>query len=325
MGRGKSGYRRIRKIRIRENIGGKQLPGPVYKGLIVLCAAVFAFSAFQLIRYAADSARTKRENASLAQLHRETAAEETPETPLTALPPENTPAPTDPPASRLRPEVSATPTQRAFRTWAASSEGGNAAVMKRFNRDYCFWLKVEGEIDLPVVYRDNVYYLDHAFYGGKANSGTLFLDEYSPLTPETQQLIVHGHNMKDGSMFGRLNHYERASYAKTHAFASVETAVGTEEYVLFAAAIAEVRDGALVGVPYVSYPTFPSDRVFDSYISRLKQASFLKIPVDVEAGDALLTLSTCEGDDRLIVCFRRVRPGETKEELQKLVNSVRTK
>ena len=40
--------------------------------------------------------------------------------------------------------------------------------------------------------------------------------------------------------------------------------------------------------------------------------------INVKSGDALLTLCTCVGNDRLIVAARRIRPNESKATLQTL-------
>ena len=70
---------------------------------------------------------------------------------------------------------------------------------------------------------------------------------------------------------------------------------------------------------YYSYPTFSSDASFESYVRQLQLRSMYAIPVDVEPGDALLTLSTCLDEDRLVIVARRVRENESRSELKQLV------
>lgn len=52
----------------------------------------------------------------------------------------------------------------------------------------------------------------------------------------------------------------------------------------------------------------------------LREHSFYEIPITVTPADALLTLSTCLDDERLILTYRRVREGESEESLQMLLN-----
>ena len=71
---------------------------------------------------------------------------------------------------------------------------------------------------------------------------------------------------------------------------------------------------------YFSHPTFASDAAFESYIRQLQLRSIYAIPIDVEPTDALLTLSTCLEEDRLVIVARRVRSGETHTELRAVTN-----
>ena len=66
---------------------------------------------------------------------------------------------------------------------------------------------------------------------------------------------------------------------------------------------------------YYSNPDFASNEEFDEYINQLLERSKFSIPVDVRPTDALLTLSTCLDDDRLVVIARRMRPDESRDEL----------
>lgn len=72
------------------------------------------------------------------------------------------------------------------------------------NPDTVGWIGISGIVHLPVVYRDNAYYLTHDFDGKRNDSGALFLDQGTPVTAQTQNLLIHGHSMYDGSMFGLL-------------------------------------------------------------------------------------------------------------------------
>lgn len=78
-------------------------------------------------------------------------------------------------------------------------------------------------IDLPVVQRDNEYYLSHNYFGEWDSNGTVFLNERNMIYPRDSILLVHGHNMRSGAMFGTLVKYERASYAFEHALLTFRT------------------------------------------------------------------------------------------------------
>ena len=85
------------------------------------------------------------------------------------------------------------------------------------NPDFVGWLRVEGtNIDYPVVQgKDNYRYLNTTFRGGRNNSGTIFMD--SECTDGFFGIaVLHGHNMKDGSMFAELHRFRDRSFRDTH-------------------------------------------------------------------------------------------------------------
>ena len=193
--------------------------------------------------------------------------------------------------------------------------------LARENPDTIGWLGIGGVVYQPVVYWDNSYYLDHDFTGAGNASGTLFLDENHPLTSRTQNLLIHGHSMKDGSMFGILTHYRNLDFLRRHPLIAFSTLWEKEAYVVFAVLVVSSRTGDTGYFNYFDHATFTSGEDFDSYILALRNRSRFEIPVDVECGDALLTLSTCIDDDRLVVAARRLRVGETKDELSAAVEA----
>ena len=203
--------------------------------------------------------------------------------------------------------------------------GGDAlpqmAALHKENRDIVGWLKIENVLDLPVVYRDNSYYLKRDFYKQKNTAGTIFLDENHPFKAKTQNLLLHGHNMKDGTMFGRLLQYETdLNYVRWHPFVRFDTLWRKEEYVIFAVLRVSLDVRSEDFFNYFSYPTFVSDEQFMSYIRQLQLRSIYAIPVDVKPTDALLTMSTCLEEDRLVIVARRVREGETHTQLRQVTN-----
>ena len=93
------------------------------------------------------------------------------------------------------------------------------------NNDYLFWLYIpKTKIDYPVMMsRDNKDYLHSSFYKEKLYSGTLFIDALSSKRENQDNLIVYGHNMKDGSMFGTLKKWRDGKYFHEHKFIEIYT------------------------------------------------------------------------------------------------------
>lgn len=232
-------------------------------------------------------------------------------------------APTLTPAQETRQTV--TPVPETVKTTQYQRMGGTPlAQMEALhaqNTDLVAWLTIDNVLDLPVVYRNNSYYLTHDFAKNKSTAGTIFLDENHPMTEKTQNLLLHGHNMKDGTMFGRLTQYEKSiDYLKAHPFVDFSTLWHQERYVIFAVVDVSLDTSSENFLDYFAHPRFSSDAEFASYIRRAELASMYAIPMDVKPSDALLTLSTCLEENRLVVIARRQRDGESKASLRETVN-----
>jgi sortase B len=204
-----------------------------------------------------------------------------------------------------------------------SMDGKASSKMQRLyeqNSDLVGWLYIPGVVDLPVVYRDNEYYLTHNFKKRQDKGGTLFLDENHPLTEATQNLVIHGHNMYDSSMFGILSSYNHLPVVRSNAFASFSTLYAEEEYVVFAVVQVDPNLSSSEYFNYIGRPRFEREEDFYRYTDEIIRRSMFSIPIDVLPSDSILTLATCIKDDRLIVVLRGIREGETKQQLQQLVD-----
>ncbi len=178
--------------------------------------------------------------------------------------------------------------------------------LRRRNRDLTAWLTIGNVLDLPVVFRDNETYLTRDFEGNKNPSGTLFLDESHPLTERTQTLLIHGHNMKDGSMFGMLPRYKDKSFCEQHQLIWLTTLWDRELYMVFAVAETSLDPAAPDYIDYFRRPVFPDDLTFEAFIRQLRSRAAVSLNLKVGPSDALLLLSTCIGERRLIVAARRL-------------------
>jgi len=87
----------------------------------------------------------------------------------------------------------------------------------RINPDYVGWLFIEGtRINYPVVQgTDNYMYLDTTFQQQRNASGTIFMD-YRNSDDFSGFVMLHGHNMRDGSMFADLFNYRSAEFLESY-------------------------------------------------------------------------------------------------------------
>ena len=84
------------------------------------------------------------------------------------------------------------------------------AGLQAVNPDVIAWIDIPGlSVSYPVVQgEDNSYYLHHLFTGEYNSSGSIFADCHNQPDFTDQNTIIYGHNMKNGSMFGTLSHYQ---------------------------------------------------------------------------------------------------------------------
>ncbi|MBQ3575566.1 MAG: class B sortase, partial [Clostridia bacterium] len=223
-------------------------------------------SASMLLDYAVDSAKRKKENAQLSEAYSEAfIGEETTAIPTPA--PVSTPAPTPQPQllSKYRSLVGEIPME----AWELYQQ----------NNDLVGWLFIRGVVSLPVVYRDNEYYLNHNFDGEEADGGTLFLDQYHPLAEDTQNLLIHGHNMYDSSMFGIVSNYGKLGNVKGHPIARFSTLYAKEDYVICAVLRVTPDVNSENYFSYVGREKFSNVDAFYDYVNELKRRSLFKIPI----------------------------------------------
>ena len=299
-------------------------------GLIILLAAVLIFSMAQLIGYIADYLETKRHSAQLREIYYEEMQKaETPGPPSPSPSPlpakeASTPRPTPTPKPTLIPEA----TPQKFLPTIRYPQNERANVRSRFqkirrqNKDIIGWLTIDGMLDEAVVQRDNSYYLRRDYRGYHNVNGAIFLDESCDLKTRPYTLLLYGHNMKTGEMFGSLRNYENIVYYKNNPFITFDTAYEDGRYVVFSVGI--TRQMAY-DRKFVDFVKLSSNRLAwrEEAIQSLRKISVLSVPIEVNAEDQLLLLVTCvdESSERRLVAARRIREGETEEELLRQVKN----
>lgn len=185
------------------------------------------------------------------------------------------------------------------------------------NRDLVGWLKIDGTmVDYPVLQRaDEEYYLTRDFYGNNNANGQLILDaQCDPFTPDVN-LVISGHDMKSGKMFGTLQRYASERFGKQHPIIEFDTLFWRGRYRLVAAFqtwdYLRREDGFRYNVD-IRYRL-----ELKNYLEELDQIKLYDTGVPVEFGDQLITLSTCStqtDDGRFVVVARRLREGEQPQD-----------
>lgn len=164
------------------------------------------------------------------------------------------------------------------------------------NEDMIAWLQIDGmEIDYPVMWtpEDEEYYLTRDFNGRSSSNGCLLLDTDSSLEPLTTNLIIHGHNMRSGAMFGDLSDYKDSEFEKEHDTIRLYTENGIRTYEVLAVFYSQVYYQSDDVFKYYAFFQADTRAEFDDFYKNIKELSIYDTGVTAEFGDHFLTLSTC--------------------------------
>ncbi len=179
------------------------------------------------------------------------------------------------------------------------------------NKSLIGWLKIADTIiDYPVMQsQNNEYYLDHNFHQQYDKNGSIFMDAACSVYPRSDNLILYGHHMKSGKMFGSLWKYENENYFLTHKHIEFDTIYETGIYEVMYVFRDRVYSKEDVNFKYYEFIDAHSEQEFDSYMNEMAAMSYYDTGVVAEYGDKLLTLSTCDyaqNNGRFVVVARKI-------------------
>ena len=179
------------------------------------------------------------------------------------------------------------------------------------NSDTIGWLKIDGtEIDYVVMQAPDEInkYLRNDFYGKSSTRGCLFVDEYCDIF-KSDNIIVYGHNMKDGTMFGTLDRYANESFYSEHKLIQFDTIYEKHTYEVVAAIKTEIPAKDKKVFRYYEYTSSNDEETFLEYADFIEKNKLYDTGVVINPGDKLLTLSTCAyhtTDGRFIVVAKQI-------------------
>ena len=187
------------------------------------------------------------------------------------------------------------------------------AELYQKNSDVAGWLKIDGTvIDYPVMYTPDFYlkYLYTSFEGKYKFRGELFIEGSCSMDPESQILLIHGHNMNDGTMFQCLLNYKNMKYWENHPTITFKTLYEERTYEIFAAFRDKIYGEDEDVFKYYEFFNPTSAEEFDQAVQYYKDKSTYDMGVDVAFGDRILLLSTCDrsvSNGRFVVAAKLVK------------------
>ncbi len=255
----------------------------------IVCLVLFCLGGCLLLNYYIGTRKQEKMNAQLALLKHGAQAEEFIYVEALPLDMEGGSKPNGTQSSSNDVTGTDTGKQESQTATNTGKEENQSAGLKEMNPDYVFWLQIPNtEIDYPVVQRDNDYYLKRDFFGEKNKHGTIFLDERCDVQGDF--LLIHGHNMKDGTMFGSLRDFKKKDFAQEHSELIISPNISDIEFQIVAAMLVDLYDANRF--EYEKLPTTEAEA--ESYFKELDIHSLWCEEIVWEPGQKVVLLSTCD-------------------------------
>jgi len=191
-------------------------------------------------------------------------------------------------------------------TWKAQYE-----YLTSVNPDCVGYISIPNSVlSYPVMFTpsDYTYYLYRNFSGENEYRGTPFLD-YRTKLGKSQNVIIYGHNMTDGMMFGTLREYLDKAYYEDHKYVYFNTAYGEGIYEVMAVVKTKIYRVDDTDFKYYRYGGQLTKSEFETYVSNMLRLSEYSTGVTATWGDELISLSTCNRyteDGRLVIVCKRI-------------------
>lgn len=177
------------------------------------------------------------------------------------------------------------------------------------NPEFFGWIRMDDTaLDYPVMRssEDNDEYLYGDFEGDYCYAGVPFADYRCDR--DSDNILIYGHNIRDGSMFRSLFKYEDKNYWREHPTIMFSDLYGDYEYEVLAVFRDRVYYKYEDVFKFYQFMDAENAEDFDYAISQFKEKSLYDTGVNAEYGDKLITLITCAyhvEDGRFVVVARR--------------------
>lgn len=187
------------------------------------------------------------------------------------------------------------------------------ASLKMENQDVKGWLQIDNTIiDYPILQgTDNDYYLKHNYKKEYAKYGSIFAKNECDFLDPFSNIIIYGHNMKDGQMFNELLKYIDKNFYNEHKTIKVATEQGENEYSIVSVFKSRVfyQDEENV-FRFYNYTRLNNAEDYNTFIENCKKIQLYDTSTSAEYGEQLVTLITCEysqENGRFVVVAKKVR------------------
>ena len=172
--------------------------------------------------------------------------------------------------------------------------------LRKRNQDVIGYLEIpDTTISYPVMQsKDNPdFYLNHDIDKNYSFYGTPYLSAYCDIK-SSDNLIIYGHNINGGKMFGALTQYRDETFYKKHKDI-LFTTKDKKKYKIFSVISVNKND-----FPYWKFVMARDEKDYDKFVEKVLEHSLWNTGKKPKYGKQMLMLSTCDngkGDDWRIV------------------------
>lgn len=178
-------------------------------------------------------------------------------------------------------------------------------ALKKQNSEAVAWLKVNNtKIEYPVVKtKNNDYYLTRSFDKSENSAGWIFADYKNKFDGKDKNIVVYGHNRRDGSMFGSLKNILSSKWYNNEENQNVIFNINGQNYTYRVFSVYQIEKE-----DYYIKTNFSSNNEYEKFLNTIKKRSVKDFKEDVSKDDTILTLSTCANNNmyRVVLHAKRI-------------------
>ena len=188
--------------------------------------------------------------------------------------------------------------------------------LQKENPEIIGYLEIQGtNISYPVLQTtNNDFYMKKNYKKEYSKDGSIFLDKDYNWEIPSSNLLIYGHNNKNGQMFCDLLNYKDESYYEEHPTIKFTTNKEEAEYEIIAVFLSRVYYKKEKNVfRYYYFINAENEEEYNSFVENCKKESLYDTGKTAKYGDQLITLSTCSyhvEDGRFAVVGRKIKNGE---------------
>lgn len=180
---------------------------------------------------------------------------------------------------------------RAFESGIGDFESEEEIIESQSNiaeeyEDYRAWIRLtDTKIDYPVMQgKDDLYYANHDVNGQGSLTGAIYMASANKADLSDNYIVLFGHHMDNGAMFGGLDRYLEEDYLKTHQKGIIISPERTFNVVVFAAIITDAYDENIYTV---------GDRDLSELMEYISSKAKVEEKVNIDPVTKIIALSTC--------------------------------